>query len=390
SGLGALLLPFMGGIPDKTSPVDLWLVDSNTLWSLLWNPLFPYSLTTILMAVLWFDRGAQGEGGQRPLWLSGAALGLLALIHPYTVPLLYALLGMIAAIRLRWKAPHALFPVLVASAPALVYVAGLSLFNPLVRLHSLTGEMQSPSITLYVLGFGLPLLTAIFGTFVFWKAMSERLWPLLLWVYLAIFLAYCPLWFSDKLIFGLHAPICILAAVSFDLAALRKLDGRPPWTRAAAVAALLLAVAPTQLRLFIRTPGELARNAEARYRIPDDLLAGMEYLRKNSAPSDLVFAPIGVSNQLPAYSGNTVVWGHWAQSVDLKLREKWYMDVFGADSLLSEQERGRAFWSFGIRYVFASGDLKDWLDAHHPAWISARATKVFENPAVTIFRRNGA
>ena len=57
SGVGGLVMLFglAGGLPTK--PADLWLVDSNTFWSLLWNPLFPYSLAMMLLVMYWLDRG---------------------------------------------------------------------------------------------------------------------------------------------------------------------------------------------------------------------------------------------------------------------------------------------------------------------------------------------
>src|SRR5208282_4281001 len=67
-------------------PTDLWMPEVSTYWSLLWNPLFPYSLTLIVLTIYCLDRGT-GDARKIDFWLGGLAAGVLALVHPYALPL---------------------------------------------------------------------------------------------------------------------------------------------------------------------------------------------------------------------------------------------------------------------------------------------------------------
>jgi hypothetical protein len=97
-------------------PADLWMPEVSTFWSLLWNPLFPLSLTLMLLSIYWVDRGT-AEARAPYLWLSGLAAGVMALVHPYSLPLLFTMAAIIAVVRRK--------------ASALGYLFGIS--RPLLR-----------------------------------------------------------------------------------------------------------------------------------------------------------------------------------------------------------------------------------------------------------------
>ncbi|MEQ1918849.1 MAG: hypothetical protein ABL955_06585, partial [Elusimicrobiota bacterium] len=64
AGLGGALLLLLGvATMVNHMPIDIWLIDANTAWSLTWNALFPYSLALILFFVEALDRASSGEAG---------------------------------------------------------------------------------------------------------------------------------------------------------------------------------------------------------------------------------------------------------------------------------------------------------------------------------------
>ena len=71
SGFGWLAITLFHVRPGSAIvPADLFVPDANTFWSLLWNPLFIYSLILILLSLYSLDRGT-GECRARYMWLSG-------------------------------------------------------------------------------------------------------------------------------------------------------------------------------------------------------------------------------------------------------------------------------------------------------------------------------
>jgi hypothetical protein len=392
SGLGGLLaFCDMAGQTAASCPADLWLVDMNTFFSLQWNPLFPYSLTLMLLAVYWLDRGTR-DARQTDFWLSGLATGMLALIHPYSQPLLFAYAVIITVWRRRAGAPAYLWRHFLVLLPFLLYVAWALALHPLVSRHSAAGVMNSPPLVAYLLGFGFPLLLAAAGLAMKRGQLLKHYWHVILWFVLSVAFAYLPVWFQEKLIFGAHVPLCIVAGIAFDwfLAGFSNARARKEALIAAVVIFLPL-LASTPIYLVAAQNAEVRENAGGAYFVSNEVMAGMKFLREKSKPDEVVFATPATSRLIPAFSGNTVLWGHWAMSVDAKERTKWFEDLFNEHVNWDDARRGREFWGTGIRYLFADGGLKQAMEQKPETWrvILNEADKVFANDSVVIYRHRG-
>lgn len=380
SGLGALARDLVG--PETLGnllPIDLWLVDSNTFWCLLWNPLYPVTLALILGAFLFVDRASLG-GKSRDFYLGGLAIGVLGLIHPYETAVLWPLMILIIVVRLGRQAWPALLRFAAASAPILAYAAAVALFHPLLREHSVHSQekMHSPSLAACLIGFGLPLALALWGAFRYRREIASRYWPLLAWLALGFGLSRLPLWFQMKLLFGLHLPLCLLAGAACGL-----IWRQTSWRTTILLSGILLAFMTT----FSLWTDAVREHPERPYRIGSDVMEGLAFLQKDSRTDDIVCASPATSLLIPVYAGNTVIWGHWAQSAGFTARQQWAHRVFDDASPLNAQERSREFWGMGIKYVFLDGAWREKFGIHPPEWLSARAQKAFENPAVIIYRR---
>ena len=390
SGVGGLLAWFGFGDPSSNFSGDLWLVDMNTFWCLLWNPLFPWSLTLMLLALFWLDRGSR-DGRKSDFWRGGAVTGILVLVHPYSQPLLFAFAVLVTALRQKRDALAYLFRYFLAAIPFVIYV-GLVAAHPLISRHDSTGRMISPSLATYALGFGLPLLFCVAGLVVEREQLMKRCWPIMLWFVLSVALAYFPFWFQRKLIFGAHVPLCIMAAISLDLLLSRFSKSRTRgWVTAAAAVILLPLLVSTPAYLLVRENREVRNNTTGAYYINNDLMDGLHFLKTQTKSGDVVFATVETSRLIPGLAGNTVVWGHWAQSVDLAEREKWITNLFNPQSNWTDPNRAREFWGTGIQYIFANGDLEQRLDQNPPEWrvILNDADVVFTNRSVVIYKHRG-
>jgi hypothetical protein len=392
SGLGAFISFF--DPTDRSwwaSSADLWVVDANTWWSLLWNPLFPYSLTLMLLAIYWMDRGTQ-EGRPSDLWRSGLATGAQILIHPYSQPLLFALALVIVVKRRGWRKEAAayLWRYALATLPCALYVDAVATFHPLVSRHNAQSGMVSPPFSACLLGFGLPLLLAVVGVAAGWRRPGVGPGCAGLWFVLSCAFAYLPFWFQRKLLFGAHVPLCILAGAAPDLILARFPGARArPWIPRLALALFLVLVVATPVYLLVTGFDEAHANPDGAYFVDDGLMEGLRFLKEKSEPQSVVFASPSTSRLIPAFSGNTVVWGHWAQSVDRQERERWFADLFKPGSDWNDATRSPRFWGTGIDYILADRQMRHWMQQNAAAWrvILADADQVFANASVVIYKR---
>jgi hypothetical protein len=390
SGLGGILLWSGVTAPWAMTSTDLWMPEVSTFWSLLWNPLFPFSLALMLLSIFWTDRGTQEER-RSDLWRSGLATGVLTLLHPYALPLLFALTAIVTIGRRKMEAVGYLWRYSAASVPFLIYVATLSWRNPLLAQHSVTGAMKSPPLIECALGFGLPLLVFLAGLVVLRNLVLKKYWQLVLWFFLAVILAYFPFWFQRKLIFGAQIPICLIAAVVFEWAVTRWAPERKrTLIRVMAMIFCLPLLTVTTAYLLVTEQQTIKTNPDNAYFVENELIDGLKILRERAKPDDVVLATPATSRLIPALAGNTVVWGHWAMSIDYKERQTALARTIEMGSDASDETRASAFWDNGIQFIFADGKLKQHIERDPAVWeaILRNAQKIFENGSVVIYQRN--
>jgi hypothetical protein len=388
SGMGGLLTWFDPAGHLTLISGDLSIVDMNTFWSLLWNPLFPYSLTLMLLVLFRLDRGSR-EGRNADFWIGGAATGILALIHPYSQPLLFALAVLIIVVRKKWAALTCLLRYFLAASPFLIYLGLVAAFNPLIARHDYTGRMSRPSLLAWALGFGLPLLFCGMGLAVGRAQFMKRWWPVCLWFVLSVGLTCLPFWFQRKLILGAHVPLCIMAAVSLDLLLNRFSNFRiRAWLTVTAAVVFLPLLVATPVCLLAGENKEVRNNTTGAYYVSHDLMAGLQFLKTQTRPDDVVFASYQTSRLIPGFSGNTVVSGHWAQSVDAQERRQWMASLFNPQANWMDPGRARKFWGTDIQYIFADDLFKYSLELDPRPWqvILDESDLVFTNNAVLIYK----
>ena len=387
SGIGGIF--GFANVTDRIKPADLWVPELSTYWSLLWNPLFPYSLLLMLLVVYQVDRATRYKN-KRDVWLAGLTAGILALVHPYSQPLLLAFATILFVVRLRKEWLSYLVRYCLLSFPFDLYLLWVSKFQTVVSEHNLRGAMTSPPVTALLAGFGVPLLICLLGLVLRRGRWLKKYWQLALWFLLSLACAYLPFWFQRKLILGAHIPLCILAAVSFD-AILSQLSSPAHRNRSFCIAATITLpfLLITPIYLFTIERSTIQANSKGAYFISDDVMNGLRYLKEYSKPADLVLADYPTSRIIPAYSGNRVLWGHWAMSVDFENRKEWYAALFGKNQNWYDEQRSNTFWSTGIAYILADDNIKKSIDESPWKWdvILRHSYKVFINDTITIYKR---
>jgi hypothetical protein len=265
----------------------------------------------------------------------------------------------------------------------------ISVFHPIVSKHSAIGEMKSPPLLGYFLGFGLPLLLFVAALVIDRGRTAKRYWQIVLWFVLCLALAYLPVWFQRKLIFGAQVPLCIMAGVAFGWIATRYASTIARRVALSAVAVVLLpALIATPVYLLVDLDKQVKENIDNAYFENAELINALKALKKMSKRDDIVFAEPATSRLIPALSGNTTIWGHWAMSVDYDERRRWLDSLLHPTTSWDDKARAREFWGTGIEFVLADKGFKRSLDESPYVWrvILEDADKVFENRSVVIYR----
>ena len=383
SGLGGWIALFSPNAANISA--DLWLVDLNTYWSLLWNSLFPLSMALILETMVQAEEVLRNRPRAHAV-RAGLCLTGLALVHPYQVPVLgvYCLLRWGMGLRRAAWRPAWAFGV-VGLVPV-AYLIAMELGQPLLARHATQGQMLTPAALQILLGLGVPLLLAVAGSL----RRATRRDGLALFIALSLLGAYVPCWFQRKMLFGLHPVVCAAAGLALGMipvglsAGIRRLG----WV----AAGVLVALASLSNLTLVKNQTEqvLQPGPKNRFAVDAEVWKSLEFLRASTLPSDVVFARPGLSSLIPAVSGNTVIWGHWAQSVDAALRRSMLESVFSPDSGLSDVERSTEFWSMGVKYVLVDPWFRQQIIAELPRWLTADLQQVWENGATAVYKRSGA
>lgn len=359
----------IGGISGFRSS-DLWMPEVNTGWSLLWNPLYPWSLA-LTVGTMTLMRKALDSGQPAHAARAGMAAGVLAVLHPYHLPLLLFVAAADALLRRGREAWRYVSWLIAAFIPFAIYPLWLATGVTVLQQHSVTGMMASPPLWSYLAGLGVPLVLAALS----WR----RSQTLTLWILAALGAAYLPVWFQRKLIFSIHIPVAILAGITAV-----QLVRRAPSRIVARVVAVVVALVPlllaTPVVLTVQQLKEVSRPAfDNAFAISRGRHEALLFLRERTSPESVVFAALPTMRLIPAVAGNSVPFGHWAQSVDRQEQERWVRAVFGPGAL-SAEERRRLFLRQRIDYVMLEGSAR-------PGPLLAGWTPIFANREAVIFRR---
>jgi hypothetical protein len=312
----------------SAASTDVWMPELTFYQSLRWPFLWSIALV-MMMAFFAAAAEAIASGSRRAALAAGLLFAAVALVHPYNVVTFTVVPGVFMATealrnrRVDWSAVGNYVLIGLLAAPAILYQIAVVRIDPVLKLHSEV-DMTSPGPFWYLTGFGPVLIAlALFGLRPAWRGGPlARL--AVVWAVAGALLLYSPVSFNRRLVTGLIIPVGILASYPAEAFVARVLTARPTRARvaaaAAAVALFLVAIVPTNA-LATREDWRSALYGRYPVYIDRDLTGAFEWLR--AAEPGVVVADENLGNLVPAFTGQTVYAGHWAQTVDygLKLRK---------------------------------------------------------------------
>ena len=402
SGLGWVL--FVIGQPYwlDAFPVDFKQPGAHIFFTALTFPHITIGTAVILLDMLVLYKLGQGKGGQNH-WpfaiLAGIANVLLGIAYPF---LIYIVVGTAVLYwsymvwqqrQILWQTGWQIATMFLIPAPLYLYYLFVWRSNEVFRLWDAQAGTPAAPWPHYLIAFGPLLLLA--G--LFWgKRPSSRpqfalLWA---WIFTAALLLYSPLNPQRRFIQGVHVPLAILAAAGFVQVILphwkesevwQKIVSRPRYETAKlqrfVIVLFLLFMSFSNLYLWLDVNRIAALTQPDLFFRPIIETEGINWLRENASNTAVVLGSYQTGNYIAAQTGQRVVLGHWAETVDFPGKETAVNQFFNSNT--SDVWRQDLLSQLSIDYVWF-GPREQELGQFNP--IEANyLTVVYQNESITIF-----
>ncbi|MFB0533408.1 MAG: hypothetical protein ACETWR_00335 [Anaerolineae bacterium] len=398
SGLGWLVLLISPTPPGGISPIDFWLMDAYTFFTILLVPHFCLGVTLLLLVFVfmldYFHRVRPSS-----LVMAVVASWLLAVIHPYLLLIAgcvlagYWLLLLCLRRRLPLDEAKGMIALGCSLIPPLSYYYWTMTFDPVMRGFSEQDITMSPPPSFYILGYGLVFLLAIGGFIHILRQRRERELFLSTWVMVVGIMLYFPFKVQRRSITGLHIPLCILASLGLIKYVLPTVHR----SRVSRAISRMLSYDRRRLRLFVLNLIVVATFPSNLYLLASSSLAALQghpalfhteteneaidWLADNSQPMETILCSYWVGNYIPARIGHRVFLGHWDATIDYT-QKRGAIEAF-FQSQTDDSTRLNILQACGIAYLFYGPQeraLGDFNPASHPYLV-----KRFSNDRVSIY-----
>jgi hypothetical protein len=399
SGLGWLVLltgsPTLRGL----SPMDFWLMEAYTFFTLM---TFPHVSAAVALLLIFFllalDCWRSFRVGR--LLLSSLVLLAICVIQPFMALLVDVALGSywVFLLVLRKRVPGrealSLITWALVPLPSSIYYFRAFSGDPVFRAWANQNILPSPPPTYLILGYGAVLILAIVGAALAVRRQWERMLFPVAWFMSSLVLMYAPFTLQRRMLEGLHIPLCTLATVGlFEYLVpatlrsrwLQKLRQWRGYTRQGLrrllVFTVVMSTVPSSLLLVARASALVVQADSALFYRATEIEA-MDWLANNTRPQDTVLASYEVGRGIPGRIGHRVFMGHFIETVEVQRKQMLTASFFQADS--TDESRRSMLKEYSIHYVFHGPRERQLGDFEAPA--ADYLSPVYRNSDVTIYR----
>jgi len=344
SGLGRFYLGNLAGDPGVINfsidqrgtvilPIDIWVPDAFSFFSIYNSPHFIASLTLIilifLLSLLAFEN-------YKLIYSLAAGLSALFLFqfHPYHLLTIFGVLGVFVCIYVIRKKrlnighlKHCLV-LLIFSIPPIIYHSW-TLSNFWVRQqHFLQNITLTPLLPMVLIGYGLLLPLALIGAFLILKKSEkdEKDIFLLFWFLIQFLLIYSPVAFQRRLLEGFQivlALIVLALLATFGVFYLKDLVCQKPifqkYFKEVFSNKIFLAYLSFILFFFsnfsiiVNDLTLYLENYDGMY-LKKEAQEAMFWIRENTEEESIILSSLETGNLIPAFSIRQVYLGHGHQT----------------------------------------------------------------------------
>ncbi len=400
SGWGWLALVALNLLhTDVASILDINVPEAFAFLSLYAQPNFVASLVLIILIFV-FSLLAFTSYRYKYTFLAAVSAFVLFSFHPYHVPTVFGVLGMMALVlaikEKRINVRRILHMVIMGlfSLPPVLYYAWAIANIPAMYQHSLQNITLTPNILITVMSYGLLLPLALLGSFTIFKKKDKTIADifLLVWFFTQSCLIYLPIKTQQRLVEGLQIPMVLL--VVCGLFFLKDFLWQKPFFQKAVMRygqffkdfPVRFFIGLALIFLFCFSSVFVLVNDMAMYQqgnmyfyISDDKLQAMRWL-KDVPENSAILSLLENGNLIPAFSVKQVFLGHGHETAHF-IQKRAAVDYFFEKS--SAPEREAILKQYGITHIFFGPEEKK--KAHFNPDDDAFLTKVFQNSSVAIY-----
>jgi hypothetical protein len=349
SGLGWLVV-FFG-----YRSADLWVPEAFPVYALLANAHFPLSMALMAGIVYCALRIVAGGAGTW-LWATLAALAGIVLggVQPFGLVAVFGGLGVMLVahvVRERaipWRAAAGIAAAALVSLPYPLYMPQAIASEPVLAVWNAQNVTDSPPLWDWVLSYGLVAVLAVPGVIAAARRGSAVDWVLLGWVGVTLVGMYLPLPLQRRLSLGLGVPLGLLAGAGWWRAVRLRVNPR----RRGFVQGLVVAFCVLTPMFLIA--GHLATASD--YTLSDGEWAALQWLREDGHPDAVVLCTPRMGLFVPAWAGQSVVYGHPFETVYAEERRA-QVEAFWAGEMDAD-EREAFLQENDVAYVLAVSEIE--------------------------------
>jgi hypothetical protein len=403
SGLGWLVFATLRTEWLGAFPVDLKMPESHLIFTALTFPHFALGTASIL-ATFWLV--LQFTSGGHRSWIyavfSGMANLILAILYPFMIYLALAVTSVywfylcVRNRRVEWRSGVQIAVSFIIPAPLLIYYATVLRGNWAFQSWADQAVTLSPPWPHYLLAFGPMLLVGLLS-FPIGKRSSEKgtrrsfIW---VWIVVAAILVYVPLNHQRRYVQGVHVALAIAATIGlFEVVLPRLLSTKfvqklaryrrysIPGIQQLIVFSFLLFMSFSNIYLLADVSLSKVRNQHfGLFRFKQEMKA-VTWLVENTKREGVVIAAYETGNLVAAQSGNPVVLGHWAETIDFDVKTS-EVDRFFSSST-PEEWRMSLLDKYDVAYLW-HGPLERAVGDFNPEG-APYLNLIYEQPPISIY-----
>jgi hypothetical protein len=391
SGLGAFFNPFLFNVNNLYEhPTDMWVVESITFLTLYHSP---HVIASLILIVLIFLLMLLAFEHNKLRYSIGAGVAgfFLVWFHPFNGPTVYVTLGTFIVLLAWWRRRIAwpqikhfivfgCFPI-----PAALYLYLISRVDWVIGHWSAQNILPSPSIWMYLIGYGFLLIFALLGLWISLKKPDNKRIFIISWLISSAMLIYAPLAFQRRMSEGLHIPIVLLAGAGiFYLVGRWQAPSKMnvPLKTYIVVIFMIIFLPLSNIQLLGQDIYVYQTKKTLPYYLYAEEVAAMHWLRDNAGKTEIIFSSAYMGNFIPAYSGRIVWIGHGPQTINLQ--EKLLFNDWFWRTDASQMQKRQFLKENLIRYVFYGRKERE-MGAYNPT-TKDYLQPVYQNSQVTVYK----